>query len=216
MLTQSGIQVLSVLIGYLMGAIPSGLLLTKIAGIGDVRNIGSGNIGATNVLRTGRKDLAFFTLLIDMAKGALPVIIFRELYGPIAGATAGLAAFVGHIFPIWLGFKGGKGVATFLGVLLALSPAVGLATAGTWLLVAKMSKLSSLAALIAAGLSPLYVSMIGLGKATTLIVAAMTLVIFYRHEQNIHRLCTGEEPKIGDKKDAPTDDAADIETDKSS
>ncbi len=201
MLTMGMIQVMAVLGGYLLGAIPSGLILTFLAGHGDVRKFGSGNIGATNVLRTGRKDIAFLTLLLDMGKGAAAVIIFRELYSPLAGTIAGLSAFLGHIFPIWLGFRGGKGVATFFGVMLALSPIAGIGAAITWLLVAKVSKLSSLAALVAAGLSPVYVSLMGLGKGTTILVAAMTLLIFYRHEQNIHRLCTGTEPKIGDGKD---------------
>ena len=143
------------LFGYLLGSIPFGLLLTKMAGLGDLRSIGSGNIGATNVLRTGRKDLAAVTLLGDAGKGAAAVLLAAAIWGPEAAMIAGVAAFFGHVFPVWLGFKGGKGVATFIGILLALSWPVALAFCAIWLLVAVALRYSSLAALTAATASPM-------------------------------------------------------------
>ena len=143
--------------GYLLGSIPFGVILTRAAGAGDVRNIGSGNIGATNVLRTGRKDLAIATLILDAGKGAVALLIARYLFGSeAAGAIAGGAAFMGHLFPVWLGFKGGKGVATFFGLILAACWPLGLRAAATWLIVAFPLRYSSLAALVAAALTPLY------------------------------------------------------------
>ena len=192
--------------GYLLGSIPFGVILTRAAGAGDVRNIGSGNIGATNVLRTGRKDLAIATLILDAGKGAVALLIARYLFGEVAGAIAGGAAFMGHLFPVWLGFKGGKGVATFFGLILAACWPLGLLAAATWLIVAFALRYSSLAALVAAALTPLYallpLPMLGLpAPAPILILAVFTAVLIYiRHHENIARLLKGAEPKIGAKK----------------
>ncbi|MFE9083535.1 glycerol-3-phosphate 1-O-acyltransferase PlsY [Brevundimonas sp. NPDC003935] len=192
--------------GYLLGSIPFGVILTRAAGAGDVRNIGSGNIGATNVLRTGRKDLAIATLVLDAGKGAVALLIARYLFGEAAGAIAGGAAFMGHLFPVWLGFKGGKGVATFFGLILAACWPLGLLAAATWLIVAFALRYSSLAALVAAALTPLYallpLTMLGLpAPAPILILAIFTAVLIYiRHHENIARLLKGAEPKIGAKK----------------
>lgn len=192
--------------GYLLGSIPFGVILTRAAGAGDVRNIGSGNIGATNVLRTGRKDLAVATLILDAGKGAVALLIARYLFGEVAGAIAGGAAFMGHLFPVWLGFKGGKGVATFFGLILAACWPLGLLAAATWLIVAFALRYSSLAALVAAALTPLYallpLPMLGLpAPAPILILAIFTAVLIYiRHHENIARLLKGAEPKIGAKK----------------
>ena len=192
--------------GYLLGSIPFGVILTRAAGAGDVRNIGSGNIGATNVLRTGRKDLAIATLILDAGKGAVALLIARHLFGEAAGAIAGGAAFMGHLFPVWLGFKGGKGVATFFGLILAACWPLGLMAAATWLIVAFALRYSSLAALVAAALTPLYallpLPMLGLpAPAPILILAIFTAVLIYiRHHENIARLLKGAEPKIGAKK----------------
>ena len=192
--------------GYLLGSIPFGVILTRAAGAGDVRNIGSGNIGATNVLRTGRKDLAIATLVLDAGKGAVALLIARYLFGETAGAIAGGAAFMGHLFPVWLGFKGGKGVATFFGLILAACWPLGLLAAATWLIVAFALRYSSLAALVAAALTPLYALLplpaLGLpAPAPILILAIFTAVLIYiRHHENIARLLKGAEPKIGAKK----------------
>lgn len=192
--------------GYLLGSIPFGVILTRAAGAGDVRNIGSGNIGATNVLRTGRKDLAIATLILDAGKGAVALLIARYLFGEVAGAIAGGAAFMGHLFPVWLGFKGGKGVATFFGLILAACWPLGLMAAATWLIVAFALRYSSLAALVAAALTPLYalmpLPMLGLpAPAPILVLAIFTAVLIYiRHHENIARLLKGAEPKIGAKK----------------
>jgi len=192
--------------GYLLGSIPFGVILTRAAGAGDVRNIGSGNIGATNVLRTGRKDLAIATLVLDAGKGAVALLIARYLFGETAGAIAGGAAFMGHLFPVWLGFKGGKGVATFFGLILAACWPLGLMAAATWLIVAFALRYSSLAALVAAALTPLYALLplpaLGLpAPAPILILAIFTAVLIYiRHHENIARLLKGAEPKIGAKK----------------
>jgi glycerol-3-phosphate acyltransferase PlsY len=192
--------------GYLLGSIPFGVILTRAAGAGDVRNIGSGNIGATNVLRTGRKDLAIATLILDAGKGAVALLIARHLFGEAAGAIAGGAAFMGHLFPVWLGFKGGKGVATFFGLILAACWPLGLMAAATWLIVAFALRYSSLAALVAAALTPLYALLplptLGLpAPAAILILAVFTAVLIYiRHHENIARLLKGAEPKIGAKK----------------
>ena len=192
--------------GYLLGSIPFGVILTRAAGAGDVRNIGSGNIGATNVLRTGRKDLAVATLILDAGKGAIALLIARHLFGETAGAIAGGAAFMGHLFPVWLGFKGGKGVATFFGLILAACWPLGLMAAATWLIVAFALRYSSLAALVAAALAPLYalLPLLALGlpaPAPILILAIFTAVLIYiRHHENIARLLKGAEPKIGARK----------------
>jgi len=180
---------------YLLGSIPFGLLLTKAAGMGDVRSIGSGNIGATNVLRTGRKDIAAATLVLDAGKGGVAVLIARELYGVNAEVLAAIGAFLGHLFPVWLKFKGGKGVATFLGIALAAHFFVGLAACGTWLLMAVISRYSSLAALIATAATPLYAYLLvdHLHMELGVLLAA---IVWLKHRANIRRLVIGEEPKI--------------------
>lgn len=183
--------------GYLLGSIPFGLVLTRIAGLGDIRNIGSGNIGATNVLRTGRKDLAALTLLLDGGKGAAAALIGRQ-FGPDIMLLAAFAAFIGHLFPVWLKFNGGKGVATFLGVMLGLAWPVGAIACLTWLAMAFLLRWSSLAALTAAGTSPVvawYLASPGIAMAA----GAMAVLVFIRHHENIRRLLRGEEPKIGKK-----------------
>lgn len=187
------------LIGYLLGSIPFGLLLTKALGLGNLREIGSGNIGATNVLRTGNKGAAAATLLLDGAKGAVAVLLAREFAGEAAAQIAALAAFLGHCFPIWLGFKGGKGVATFLGLMLALAWPVGLLACATWLATAVISRISSLSALVAASWSILWCLLVGQGQVffLTLILA---LLIIWRHRENLARLKAGTEPRIGGNK----------------
>lgn len=181
--------------GYLIGSIPFGLLLTRIAGLGDIRAIGSGNIGATNVLRTGNKMLALLTLLLDGGKGSVAVLIAQN-YGADVTVCTALGAFMGHVFPVWLRFKGGKGVATFLGIALALNPIVGVAACGTWLSVAAISRISSAAALSAAALTPLYFWLAGQPQLGQLAVL-LAVCIFYTHRDNIRRLRKGVEPKIG-------------------
>lgn len=189
---------LPLILGYLLGSVPFGLVITKLAGLGDIRAIGSGNIGATNVLRTGRKDLALATLLLDGGKGAIAVIIaYLVGWRP---EVAGAAAFLGHCFPVWLKFKGGKGVATFMGTLLAMHVPAGLIAGATWLGAAYVMRYSSLSALIAAAASPFV--MFGMGKPAFAAAALfMTALIFIRHKANIARLLSGEEPKIGAKKE---------------
>jgi glycerol-3-phosphate acyltransferase PlsY len=182
-------------LAYLLGSIPFGLVLTRLAGYGDIRQIGSGNIGATNVLRTGSRVLAALTLLLDAGKGAAAVLIARA-FGPDMAALAAGAAFLGHVFPVWLGFKGGKGVATAGGILLAYAWPVGLATLGTWLLVAVLTRYSSLAALAAAVLAPLYAWLITRETRPTEVVIFLAIVILLRHSANIRRLLKGEESKI--------------------
>lgn len=193
---------LAALLGYLLGSIPFGLVITKAAGLGDIRAIGSGNIGATNVLRTGRKDLALATLVLDGGKGAIAVLIAYALgWRP---EIAGAAAFLGHCFPVWLKFNGGKGVATFLGTILALWFPAGIFSCAIWLIIAGVFRYSSLAALIAAGAAPIV--LFTMAKPAFAIAAAfMTGLIFIRHHANIGRLIRGAEPKIGEKK---TTDAA--------
>jgi glycerol-3-phosphate acyltransferase PlsY len=197
------LAILAALIGgYLLGSIPFGVIVTRLGGAGDVRSIGSGNIGATNVLRTGRKDLALLTLLGDGGKGAVAVLLASWLFGADAAALAGGAAFLGHIFPVWLRFKGGKGVATFFGIMLAAAWPVGVLAAVTWIAVALIARWSSLAALTAAVLAPLY-AVLTHQRASILILSVFTaLLILYRHQENIRRLLNGEEPKIGAKKAA--------------
>nr|WP_221212364.1 glycerol-3-phosphate 1-O-acyltransferase PlsY [Brevundimonas lenta] len=193
--------------GYLLGSIPFGVILTRAAGAGDVRQIGSGNIGATNVLRTGRKDLALATLLLDAGKGAAALLIARYLFNSdVAGAIAGGAAFLGHLFPVWLGFKGGKGVATFFGLLLAAAWPLGLLAAATWLVVAALFRISSLSALVASAASPVYalLPIAALALPTpmpiTILAAFTAVLIWIRHADNIGRLLKGTEPRIGAKK----------------
>lgn len=193
--------------GYLLGSIPFGVILTRAAGAGDVRSIGSGNIGATNVLRTGRKDLALATLLLDAGKGAAALLIARYLFNSeVAGAIAGGAAFLGHLFPVWLGFKGGKGVATFFGLILAACWPLGLMAAATWLLTALLFRISSLGALVASAATPLYallpLAALSLpAPAPVFVLSIFTAVLIYiRHHENIARLLKGQEPRIGAKK----------------
>lgn len=197
---------LTALAGYLLGSIPFGVVITRAAGAGDVRKIGSGNIGATNVLRTGRKDLAIATLLLDAAKGAVALLLAKWLlHSDLAGAIAGGAAFMGHLFPVWLKFKGGKGVATFFGLMLAACWPLGLMAAATWLIVAFALRYSSLAALVAAALTPVYAILplrfAGLPAPTPILVLAVftAVLIFIRHHENIARLLKGAEPRIGAK-----------------
>lgn len=182
-------------VGYLIGTVPFGLILTRAMGLGDLRQIGSGNIGATNVLRTGNKTAAALTLLLDGAKGAVPVLLARAFAGEDAAQLAGLMAILGHCFPVWLGFRGGKGVATFLGLILALAWPVGLAALGTWAAVAAVMRYSSLAALMAAGLSPFWAVLTGRGDVLLLCIV-LGVLIYIRHAANIRRLRAGTEPKI--------------------
>ncbi|KQP92132.1 glycerol-3-phosphate 1-O-acyltransferase PlsY [Methylobacterium sp. Leaf117] len=187
--------------GYLLGSIPFGLIFTRFAGLGDVRAIGSGNIGATNVLRTGRKGLAAATLLGDALKGTVAVLLagrFGMEAGLVAGLVAGFGAFLGHLFPVWLGFKGGKGVATFLGVLLALSPLGLLAFAAIWLGLAFTLKYSSLAALAASALTPLVLWTLGQPSVAFLFLVLAAL-LWWKHAPNIRRLIDGTEGRIGQK-----------------
>ena len=187
----------ALVVGYALGSIPFGLLLTRAAGLGDVRDIGSGNIGATNVLRTGRKDIAAATLLLDGLKGTAAVLIFAP-FSPLAGVVAGFSAFLGHIFPVWLKFKGGKGVATFLGCLFGFAWPAGLAFCAIWLLVAKLSRYSSLSALVASAASPLILLALGL-PAQALALAVMAAILWIKHSENIARLRAGTEGRIGQK-----------------
>jgi glycerol-3-phosphate acyltransferase PlsY len=186
------------LLSYLAGSIPFGLLVTRALGLGDVRKIGSGNIGATNVLRTGNKGAAAATLLLDAAKGAVPLLLARAYVDEPAAQIAGLGAFLGHLFPVWLKFRGGKGVATFLGVVLALAWPVGLIACGTWLIVAFTARISSLSALVAAAMTPVGLWVLGPREAAWLgaVLAALVLI---RHHANIRRLIAGTEPRIGSK-----------------
>jgi glycerol-3-phosphate acyltransferase PlsY len=184
--------------GYLLGSIPFGLILTRFAGLGDVRAIGSGNIGATNVLRTGRKGLAAATLLGDALKGTAAVVLADRLIGADAAVAAGFAAFIGHLFPVWLGFKGGKGVATYLGVLLGLFWPVVLIFAGVWIGIAYFSRISSLAALTATVVTPIALWLYDQNAAAVLF-AVLTVIVWVKHRQNIARLLAGTESRIGQK-----------------
>lgn len=195
------LQLSVVILSYLLGSIPFGLLLTKLAGYGDIRSIGSGNIGATNVLRTGDKKLAVLTLLLDGSKGAVAVLIVHSIFPDVA-PLAGFAAFIGHVYPIWLDFKGGKGVATAIGVLTALAWPVGLAVMATWLLIAYAARYSSLAALISLGLAPAYAIFFGDSDWLWLAVCLFLLIV-WKHAPNIHRLREGTESRIGKSRDAP-------------
>jgi glycerol-3-phosphate acyltransferase PlsY len=183
-------------LGYLLGSIPFGLFIAFASGAGDVRKIGSGNIGATNVLRTGKKWAAAATLLFDALKGAAAVLLAWEFLPPGCELFAALAAILGHIFPVWLRFRGGKGVATFLGVAIALYWPVGLLTAATWLAAALIWRISSLSALIAVALSPLYFALFGHRDYAPLVLLLAAVIIF-THRANIRRLLRGEEPRIG-------------------
>jgi len=215
---------IAALLGYLLGSIPFGLILCKVAGYGDIRKIGSGNIGATNVLRTGNKPLAFATLILDIGKGAIAVFVMRLILESLFPACegydwdnnsfpychpihtfpyiliAGLFALIGHCYPIWLKFKGGKGVATTLGTFIAIQPLLGLVICGIWLLSALLFRISSLAALIAVGLSPMISHLLFGSEYLSGFCAAVAALVYIKHRENIKRLFAGEEPKIGKKK----------------
>jgi glycerol-3-phosphate acyltransferase PlsY len=200
--------------GYLLGSIPFGVIATRLGGAGDLRAIGSGSIGATNVLRTGRRDLAAITLIGDGGKGAVAVLVAYVMatrtQGPAsaqtAAALAGGAAFVGHIFPVWLRFRGGKGVATFFGVLLAVAWPVGMLAGATWLAMAAVFRFSSLGGLTAAALAPLFAFAVHAGYPVIVLTVFMAVLIFIRHHENIRRLLRGEEPKIGSGRKPPEPD----------
>lgn len=194
----SSVLFLWAVIGYLLGSIPFGMLVARVWGLGNLRKIGSGNIGATNVLRTGNKVAAAATLILDGAKGAVAVLLARSAVGEDAAQVAALMAFIGHCFPVWLSFRGGKGVATFLGVLLALAWPVGIAVCLTWLLSAVATRISSMAAIYAAALSTIWIIFLGFADMFVLGVV-LTLLIFFRHSANIRRLRSGTEPKIGER-----------------
>lgn len=195
---------IALVIGYLLGSIPFGLILTRLAGLGDVRKIGSGNIGATNVLRTGNKKLAAAVLLLDALKGTAAVLIAARL-GFELSLVAGLAAFLGHLFPVWLKFKGGKGVATYIGVLLGLAPVFVLVFAAVWLGMAKLFRYSSLAALTAAVAVPAALWIFG-NRDVAMLFSVMSLITILKHKPNIERLFSGTESRIGDKSEAQPGD----------
>jgi glycerol-3-phosphate acyltransferase PlsY len=191
--------------GYLCGSIPFGLLFTRAAGLGDIRAIGSGNIGATNVLRTGNKHLAAATLLCDMLKGLVPVILLDFSYGREFALVAGLGAFIGHIFPVWLNFRGGKGVATFIGVLTGLFWPAALAFGVLWSSIAWLTRYSSLAALSASAVVPIILYQFDL-IPETILFAVLAAILWIKHHENIRRLLSGTEGRIGDSKTAPAAD----------
>lgn len=191
-------MLVTAVLAYLIGAVPFGIIVTRAMGLGDLRRIGSGNIGATNVLRTGNRGAALATLLLDGGKGAVAVLLARWLVGEDAAQLAGLSAFLGHLYPVWLGFKGGKGVATFLGVLLALSWMAGLAVCLTWLLTAVLTRTSSIAALVAAASAGLWIVLLTDGSPLILALI-LTVLIYVRHSANLKRIKAGTEPKIGAK-----------------
>lgn len=200
LLTDSSTLILTAILSYLLGSVPFGVLITRFMGLGDLRRIGSGNIGATNVLRTGNKGAALGTLLLDGAKGAVAVLLARALVGhEDAAQLAGLAAFIGHLFPVWLGFKGGKGVATFLGTMIALAWPVGLACCAMWLVGLALTRISSVAALLSAGTSVIWLVVFDEGRML-LLTGILTILIYVRHGANLARLKAGTEPKVGRKK----------------
>lgn len=196
MLDLPGTALIWIGLGYLLGSIPFGLLLTRAAGLGDIRQIGSGNIGATNVLRTGNRGLAVLTVILDGGKAGLAVLITQHFVaGDFVPALAGAAAFCGHLFPLWLGFRGGKGVATFIGMLLALVPALGIAFCGLWLLGLALTRMSSVAALLATALMP-PLAYLSSGAQQGTICLALALLIFVRHQANLRRIWAGTEPRV--------------------
>lgn len=197
--TAPALLALTALLSYLLGSIPFGLVITRAMGLGDLRSIGSGNIGATNVLRTGNKPAALATLVLDAAKGGIAVLVARVALGEDAAQLAALFSFLGHLFPVWLGFKGGKGVATFLGTLLALAWPVGLAACATWAVTAAITRISSLSALVAAAMSSFWLFQFDYGRMVVLVVV-LTLLVYVRHWANLQRIKAGTEPKIGAKK----------------
>src|SRR6201996_3033997 len=191
------VAAIALLIGYLLGSIPFGLILTRFAGTADIRSIGSGNIGATNVLRTGRKGLAAATLICDMLKGTVAVLIAGYYGGPNAAMLAALGAFLGHLFPVWLKFRGGKGVAVYIGVLIGLFWPAALVFCLLWLLTAVITRYSSLSALVASFVTPIFLWWLG-QLAPAALFAVLTLLLFYMHRENIKRLQAGTESKIGE------------------
>lgn len=193
--------IVALVLGYLSGSIPFGLILTQAAGLGDIRKIGSGNIGATNVLRTGNRQVAAATLVLDALKAVVPILVARYLWGEDAARLAAIGAFLGHCFPVWLNFKGGKGVAVMIGSTLALSWPVGLIFCAVWLLIAFTRKISSLAALTAAATAPIFAYVFS-GDRLALVVAGLALLLFFQHRENIGRLLKGTEPTIGGSKKA--------------
>src|SRR3954466_10746649 len=188
--------VVAFLVGYLLGSIPFGVVLTKLGGTQDLRSIGSGNIGATNVLRTGRKGLAAATLLGDLLKGTAAVLLLGELWGPNAAVLAALGAFLGHLFPVWLRFKGGKGVATFIGCLLGLKPLAALAFGLVWLATAALTRYSSLSGLVASAATPVVLWWLGERQMAELFII-MTPLLWWKHRENIQRLLSRTESRIG-------------------
>lgn len=196
--TAPALLALAAVIGYLFGSIPFGLILTRMAGLGDVRKIGSGNIGATNVLRTGNKKLAAATLLLDALKGTAAVLVANALWGYEASLVAGFFAFLGHLFPVWLGFKGGKGVAVYIGVLLGAAPLMMLVFALIWLATAFITRYSSLSALLAMLVIPVALWVLGPEK-TALLVTLLSVISWWKHRENIARLLSGTESRIGQK-----------------
>lgn len=196
--TSAALLAVTAALAYLLGSVPFGLVMARLFGLGDIRQIGSGNIGATNVLRTGNRPAAALTLVLDAGKGGIAVLVARYALAEDAAQIAGFAAFLGHCFPIFLGFKGGKGVATFLGTLLALFWPAGIAACLTWVLVAGVFRISSLSALVAAALAPVWISVLGMPSAGV-VTALLAALIFMRHDANLKRLIAGEEPRIGGK-----------------
>lgn len=196
--TSAGLLILWAVIGYLLGSVPFGVIVSRAMGLGNLREIGSGNIGATNVLRTGSKPAAVTTLLLDGAKGAVVLLVARAMTGEDAAQIAALCAMLGHCFPVWLKFRGGKGVATFLGILLAFSVPVGLAACLAWLIGAGVSRMSSMGGLLAAAASTFLIVFLGAGHGLVM-GAALTLLVFWRHRENIRRIKAGTEPRIGQK-----------------
>ncbi len=187
-------------LAYLLGSIPFGLVMARIMGLGDLREIGSGNIGATNVLRTGNKHAALLTLLLDAGKGAVAVLAARAALGEDAAQIAALTSFLGHLYPVWAGFRGGKGVATFLGVLTALSWPLGLAACATWLVAALVTRISSMGALAAAASSPVW-AIVASKFALLILIVLLSALVLYRHHANIARIRAGTEPRIGKGRD---------------
>ncbi|MBL9073205.1 glycerol-3-phosphate 1-O-acyltransferase PlsY [Tabrizicola sp.] len=199
LVTSQGVLLLTAVLGYLLGSIPFGILVTRAMGLGDLRSIGSGNIGATNVLRTGNKGAALATLLLDGGKGAAAVLLARGFVGEDAAQVAGFAAFIGHLYPVWLGFRGGKGVATFLGLFLALDWRVGVALCLTWLVTAAVTRVSSIAALVAAASAGGWILWLTDGSLLVLALV-LTVLVYVRHSENLKRIKAGTEPRIGRKK----------------
>lgn len=188
------------ILAFLLGGVPFGLVLSKLFGLPDPRSIGSGNIGATNVLRSGSKPAAFLTLILDSSKGLIAVVVARVIAGEDAAQIAGLSAFLGHIFPVWLRFKGGKGVATFLGTLIGLAPILGAAACAIWLVTFLISRISSLSALVAASCAPFAAAILG-QPTVSMVTFVMALIVFWAHRANLKRLRAGTEPRFGQPKE---------------